>query len=292
MNTDVKTDTKPAAPVTATATAPPATAAAASAVAKQEAPKKALTIRDHLKSENLMKELATILPKHCSAERMVRVTLTALTKTPKLLECEQASFFMQLMNLSQWGLEPDGRRAHLIPFENRKRGVLECQLIIDYKGLVELALRSGDVESIHADVVCENDVFVVDLGQVVKHEIDYRKTRGAPFAYWTMIKLKSGGAKYEVMTKDEVDAIRARSKSGSSGPWVTDYNEMAKKTVFRRATKWITLSPELRDVIDADYELVSDTPIEKPTNTPRISSLESLTESFTGGEVIVEEPTK
>jgi recombination protein RecT len=290
MSTDVKTDTKPAAP--ATTTAPPATAPAASAVVKQEAPKKALTIRDHLKSENLMKELATILPKHCSAERMVRVTLTALTRTPKLLECEQASFFMQLMNLSQWGLEPDGRRAHLIPFENRKRGVLECQLIIDYKGLVELALRSGDVESIHADVVCENDVFVVDLGQVVKHEIDYRKPRGAPFAFWTMIKLKSGGAKYEVMTKDEVDAIRTRSKSGSSGPWVTDYIEMGKKSVFRRATKWITLSPELRDVIDADYDVVSDLPIEKPTNIPRISSLESLTESFAGGEVIVEEPAR
>jgi recombination protein RecT len=278
MSTDVKPEPKPAAP-------------AATAVAKQDAPKKALTIRDHLKSENLIKELASILPKHCSPERMARVTLTALTKTPKLLECDQASFFMRLMDLSQWGLEPDGRRAHLIPFENRKLGIFECQLIIDYKGLVELAMRTGDIKSIHADVVCDNDVFKVNLGEVVVHEIDYRKPRGNPYAYWCRIEFKSGGVKYEVMTKLEVDSIRARSKAGTSGPWVTDYNEMAKKTVFRRATKWITLSPEMRDVIDADYDVVSDQPIEKAA-TPRISSLESLTESFVAKEVIVEEPVK
>ena len=102
---------------------------------------KELTIRDRLQSPALSTELARVLPTHVTPDRMVRVALTAMTRTPKLAQCDQASFFRCLLDLASLGLEPDGRRAHLIPFENKKRNCVECQLIIDYKGLVELAGR-------------------------------------------------------------------------------------------------------------------------------------------------------
>jgi recombination protein RecT len=211
-----------------------------------------MTLRDKLNNPAQLQEIARALPKHMNADRMARVVMTQMTKTPKLSECEPASFFQCLMTLSQWGLEPDGRHAHLIPFENRKRGVVECQLIIDYKGFVQLAMRTGNIASIHCDAVCENDEFDYDCGEVLRHKIDFRKPRGEAYAFVCIIKMKDGGKKCEVMTRDEVEAIRKRSRSASNGPWVTDFNEMAKKTVFRRASKWIELSSEIRDAFDHD----------------------------------------
>jgi len=254
---------------------------------KKPEPKKELTIRQHLESDAFKAQLALVLPKHCNPERMARIAITALTKSPKLAECNEtahgkASFFKCLMDLSQWGLEPDGRNAHLIPFNNNKVGAVECQLIIDYKGLVELIMRSGEVASIHADVVCENDEFEVELGEVTKHRIDYRKPRGKPYAYWARVRFRNGGQKFEVMTKEEVDSIRARSKAGSSGPWVTYYNEMAKKTVFKRLTKWIPLAAEVRDAIDADFDRLPsvDGHVVRQSERP---TLDSLTSMFSDG---------
>jgi recombination protein RecT len=193
-----------------------------------------------------------VLPNHIKPERMVRVACTAMLRTPKLAECDQTSFFNAMLQLSQWGLEPDGRRAHLIPFRNNRENRTECQLIIDYKGLVELILRAGNVASIHADKVCDADEFVYDCGQIVSHKIDFRKPRGDVFAYYCIITRKDGTKKCEVMSREEVDAIRKRSKSASNGPWVTDFDEMGKKTVFKRASKWCELSSEIRDAIEHD----------------------------------------
>jgi recombination protein RecT len=216
--------------------------------------KQALTIREHLEGDSFQRQLAMVLPSHCDPVRMARIAILAMSRTPKLKDCDQGSFFKCLLDLSMWGLEPDGRRAHLIPFNNNKAGTVECQLIVDYKGLVELAMRSGQIASIHADYVCENDSFKVNLGEVVEHSIEYRKPRGAVYAFWAVVRFKDGGSKFEVMTKDEVDSIRQRSRAGNSGPWVSDYNEMGKKTVFRRLTKWIPLSAEIRDAYERDAD--------------------------------------
>ena len=210
-----------------------------------------LTIRDRLESPMFRDEIAKVLPRHLKPERMTRVAITSIMRTPKLAQCDQASFFNAMLQLSQLGLEPDGRKAHLIPFENRKRGVTECQLIVDYKGLVELAMRSGKVSSIHADKVCENDEFTYDAGELISHRIDFSRPRGKAYAYYCRVKFYRGDPKTEVMTRDEVEAIRKRSRAGNSGPWVTDFDEMAKKTVFRRLSKWLELSPEHAEVIDA-----------------------------------------
>lgn len=219
-----------------------------------QAPKRILTIRDQIESPKFREEIAKALPKHLTPDRFIRVAVSALTRTPKLRECEPVSLFGAMLTLSQLGIEPDGRRAHLIPFENRKRGVVECQLIIDYKGLAEMAMRSGVVSYLHADVVCDADQFDENMGEIIAHKIDRRKPRGEVYAAYAICKFKDGTAKAEVMSVDEIEAIRRRSKAGNSGPWVTDWNEMAKKTVFRRLSKWLPLSPEFRDAVEADDE--------------------------------------
>ena len=154
-----------------------------------------------------------------------------------------------LLDLSTFGLEPDGRRAHLIPFGD------EVQLIIDYKGLVELIRRSGDVSYIHADVVCENDHFEFQFGSGAKLVHKPKLSgRGKVYCAYSFIRLKDGSEDYDVMSIEEIDRIRERSKAKNNGPWVTDYNEMAKKTVFRRHSKWQNWSPEVQSAIEYDDE--------------------------------------
>ena len=94
--------------------------------------KRQLTIRDQLESPKFRDEIAKALPKHLTPDRFIRVAVSALTRTPKLKECEPVSLFGAMLTLSQLGIEPDGRRAHLIPFGDRPRGCEEWQLIIDY----------------------------------------------------------------------------------------------------------------------------------------------------------------
>jgi recombination protein RecT len=212
-----------------------------------------MAIRDHLNSDAFKNEVARVLPKHCTPERMVRTGLTALMKTPKLASCTPESFLNCMLQLSQWGLEPDGRHAHLIPYGD------VCTLILDYKGIVDLVLRSGTVRSIHADVVHEGDLFVYDLGEVTKHTPHYLRTdetkpekAGKIIAAYCRVVFNDGGTKSEVMSVDEVEKVRAASRAGGSGPWKDWWSEMAKKTVFRRASKWLKLSAEVADAFERD----------------------------------------
>lgn len=241
----------------------------------------------------MLDEVAKALPEHMSPERQIRVTLTALTKTPKLMECTEASLLKCLMDLSSWGLEPDGRRAHLIPYNNRRDKTVECQLILDYKGIVELCYRSGYVTNIHADVVRQGDVFTFNLGKVEMHvpwafRLDEKPAdAGDIIAAYCYVEMKGGAIKCEVMTRGEIDAIRKRSMSGSSGPWVTDYSEMAKKTVFRRASKWLPVSAEMQDAFSRDHD--SMPPIQsQPAKKVKAINLEDLTQERTDGKLFDE----
>ena len=210
------------------------------------------TVQDHLQSDAFREKIESALPKHLTPDRFIGVALNALNKTPALAKCTQQSLFKCFLELSQMGLEPDGRRAHLIPYGQ------ECTLLIDYKGLVELALRNGDVARIHADVVYETEYeagdFIYDRGRIERHVKSLKSDRGKVIAAYAEVEFKSGTAKAEVMSVEEVEGIRSRSKAGKNGPWVTDWNEMAKKTAFRRLSKWLPLSPEIREHIEKDDE--------------------------------------
>ncbi len=213
-------------------------------MSNQLAPQQA-SLKSIISSDSMKAQFAAALPSHLSPDRFARVAITAITRTPKLQQCTQESFFKCLLDLSAMGLEPDGRRAHLIPYGR------ECTLVLDFKGLVELVRRSGDVVKIHSDVVCENDTFAHSMGDVTEHTYDISKDRGAVIAAYSQVTLKNGAVQSEIMSKAEIDAIKNKSRAGRSGPWVDHYNQMACKTVFRRLTKWLTLSPEIMDAVSA-----------------------------------------
>lgn len=227
--------------------------------------KKKRTVKDIIQSDDFKAQVARALPRHMTPDRFLRIALTAALKTPKLLECTPESVCSCLLTCSQLGLEPDGRRAHLIPYGTT------CTLVPDYKGLAELTIRTGLVSNLHADVVCENDVFEYDKGEIKTHTIDFRKPRGDVYAVYAICRLKDGSEKAEVMSKADVELIRQRSRSGGNGPWVTDWSEMAKKTVFKRLSKWLPMSPEVRDAIEVeDAEPINVTPTAAgaPIKTP------------------------
>jgi len=230
-------------------------------------------IRNFITSDTVRAQMAMVLPKHLTADRMARVTLTAIMRVPKLLNCTQESLLNCLMQCSQMGLEPDGRRAHLIPFENKKKGIIECTLIVDWKGLAELAMRAGTIAKLHADLICENDEFSFDMGEILHHKINFRKERGQPYAVYAMATTKTGEKFVQVMTRAEVEAIRDNSqgwrafKAGYtySSPWQDAPGEMWKKTVFRRLSKWLVLSPEFRDAQEIDETTDLDATVMPPT---------------------------
>lgn len=214
---------------------------------------KATEVRNLLGSEAVQSQIEKALPALCKADRFLRVAMTAITKNPKIAECTQESLMTCLLDSASLGIEPDGRRAHLIPYGNK------CTLIIDYKGLVELVRRSGEVVKIYADVVCENDIFKFDLGEVTEHKIDLKNDRGAVYAVYAIAEMKDGAKQCEVMTVAEVESIRQGSMGKNSSPWTKHWNEMAKKTVFRRLAKWLPLSTETLELISKD-----DSQFQKP----------------------------
>ena len=196
-----------------------------------------------------------------------------------------------LLDLSTFGLEPDGRRAHLIPFGQ------EVQLIIDYKGLVELVRRSGDVSYIHADVVGKHDLFDYQFGTGAKlvHK-PALNDRGDIYAAYSFIRLKDGSEDYDVMGLDELEAIRRRSKTYNANtdtnevttargivptPWDTDRNEMYKKTVFRRHSKWQSWSPEVQRALEYgdDENLLGPVVAAKPVFDAPKADLSFLTDA-------------
>jgi len=230
--------------------------------ARQE--QKPKDLRTILTGDAMLAQFEKALPKHLSADRFIRVACTMLLRVPLLAECTHESFFKCMLDLSAMGLEPDGVRAHLIPFRNNQKSTVECTLIIDYKGMVELVRRSGDVVKINADVICDGDTYVHEMGEVVSHTFSLTEKRGEPIAAYAQVKFRSGDVQCVIMTTDEIESIRARSKSGTKGPWVTDWKEMAKKTAFRRLCKWLTLSPEVHQYIAAADETEFDYQRQQP----------------------------
>lgn len=215
-------------------------------------PDPARTIAAYL--EKMKPQIAMALPKHLTADRLARIALTNIRLSPKLLECSIESLMGAIMQAAQLGLEPGPLgHAYLVPYWNKKTGTHEATLIIGYKGLIDLARRSDQILSISAHIVYEHDTFEVTYG--LEESLVHRpvfENRGKPKLAYMVAKLKGGAYAVEIMTVEEIEAIRRRSKSPDSGPWVTDWEEMARKTVVRRGAKYLPLAIEIQRAIAAD----------------------------------------
>lgn len=203
--------------------------------------------------------MAAVMPKHMSADRMYQLALSAYNQTPELKQCSPQSVLGCLMKCSALGLEPsavDGLgRAYILPYNNKKTGHKEAQLIIGYKGMIDLARRSGQIVDISARAVHEGDFFEYEYGvhEDIRHipSPDYDGTQPLTHVY-VVAHFKDGGHYIDVMTKKEVDAVRARSKTSKFGPWATDYEAMARKTVIRRAFPYMPVSTEIQADVLSD----------------------------------------
>lgn len=215
---------------------------------KELATKTNKTIKDYLKSYE--SEFAKALPSFLTPERFTRIALTALTKTPKLAQCEPSSFMGAMLEAAQLGLEPNTPlgQAYLIPYGNK------CQFQIGYKGLIDLAYRSEELRSIEAHEVYENDVFDFEFGLNPKlvHKPAI-KDRGEVVWYYAVYHLVNGGCGFEVMSREDVEThARKYSKTFNNGPWQTDFDEMAKKTVLKKVLKYAPLKSDFARGISAD----------------------------------------
>lgn len=208
------------------------------------------TLRDML--ERAKPEFLRALPAHLDVDRLIRVVMTVVQRTPALLKCTPRSVVGAVMEAAQLGLEPDGvlGHAYLVPYGTT------CQLIIGYKGLVQLARNSGEVAHISAHVVYANDTFDFEYGSVERltHKPTL-KNRGEPIAAYAIAHLKDGSPPpFEVMPVEDINRIRdsVAGSRGASSPWQTDWSEMARKTPVRRLAKFLPLAVEAQRIMAKD----------------------------------------
>ena len=196
-------------------------------------------------------QIQKALPSMVSSERFQRVSLTAFSNNTKLQQCDPMSFIAAMMQSAQLGLEPNTPlgQAYLIPYGK------QVQFQIGYKGLLELAQRSGKIKTLYAHEVRENDTFDIDYGlnQTLIHKPLLKGDRGEVIGYYAVYHLDAGGNSFIFMTKDEVlEHAKRFSKTYNSGPWQTDFDAMAKKTVIKQLLKYAPLSIELQKATSMD----------------------------------------
>ena len=190
------------------------------------------------------------LPSVITPERFTRMVLSAISSNPKLAACDGKSFLGAMMQAAQLGLEPNTPlgQAYIIPYGN------QAQFQIGYKGLIDLAYRSGEVTIVDAQIVYEHDEFEYELGldPKLKHK-PALKDRGNPILYYAMFRTKEGGFGFQVMSIDDIRKHAQKfSKSFSSGPWQSNFDEMAKKTVLKKALKYAPLKSDFAKAVAAD----------------------------------------
>jgi recombination protein RecT len=247
--------------------------------------------------ERQIPEIKRAVPRGIDPQRFARVALTTFQNVPALLDCTPASLMGAMMQAAAWGLELDPvlGMAYLVPYRER------CQLIIGYQGLIELARRSGEVRNVMARAVYERDKFTYRFGldETLEH-VPHPGEDAGPLVYVYAIAYLSNtldigrngtpvqGKVFDVMSIAEVEKIRERSAAKNSGPWKSDYEAMAKKTVIRRLCKYLPKSVELASALNLDEQadraeqtLTIDVPLSPAQQLKDgTSSLDQLTASL------------
>lgn len=207
--------------------------------------------------EERQNEFAFALPDHIPVQRFTRVVLTAVQNNPKLLTADRASFFNAALKAAQDGLLPDGREGAIVDYKDNKAGKVLAQWMPMYQGILKKVRNSGEFKWMTAQIVYEGDEFVHWIDQEGEHfEHKPAGLTERPLKAYSAVTTKSGGAFVEVMTMAQVAKVRAASRVKSEyGPWAKWFDEMAKKTAFRRLAKRLPISSDLDDLIRRDDAL-------------------------------------
>lgn len=241
-------------------------------------------------------QLADVLPRGSSdVDRFLRVVARAVIGNPKLMDCTRASILTSVMDAAQLGLEPTGMlgSAYLVPYQRKVKvphptnpgatievKVLEAQLIPGYRGLIDLARRSGEILKVEARTVRLHDEFRLDYGaEQPIHHVPFIPNPSLPpeerdpgpivGAYMRAMLRDDPVPQVEWMTYDEIQQVRRSSKAADDGPWVNNWSEMARKTVVRRGSKYLPLTTEFRRALELDEE--AERGAEAPEPTAQVS---------------------
>jgi recombination protein RecT len=222
---------------------------------------------------------AEVSTKYLTPERLVKLAVVAVSKMPDLRRAPAIQVITELINCARLGLEPNQEGGRwLLPF--KKGNAYEVVGVTDYRGLIDIARRSGEVIAIHADVVRANDLweFWVEAGGATLVHLRHRRApgeaeeRGEILGAYAIVKLKSGEVQAEFLTLSQINGFKARSRGAGSefSPWQRDWEAMAKKTVVRRLYNFLPKTPEItqarevladEDAKDRDAVEVQATPV-------------------------------
>lgn len=218
---------------------------------------KADTFGAHL--HKLMPAIKAVLPKHLTPDRFLKILRVYASQMPLIYECTSQSVNECVMVLAELGVDVSKARQHaaLIPFRNKKKNIIELQVQMMYKGLIDIALRDGRIVSIEAHVVHKNDTFKCRFGSdpILEHSPRWEGDPGETIAAYAIAKLLGGTTQWEVMTRAELDKVQRSSQdTRPDAAWRNWPDQMRRKTVIKRLCKYLPASPSLAQAIDLDNE--------------------------------------
>lgn len=200
----------------------------------------------------LMPDVRTLLPGDISYEQFRAALWLELTGNPSIKQCTVDSIRAGAIKCATYGMLP-GRDAHLLPFRNKGR--YEATFVPNYFGVLLTLERSGKVARAFAHPVYDGDEFILDYFADEYHHVPYSVRKHAPGAlrfFYGAVKMRDGTTHIEVMTEEEIDAVRRRAPAHDSGPWQSDYLMMARKTALKRVCKYVRLTPQQEHMLEDD----------------------------------------
>lgn len=215
-------------------------------------------------------EISVSLNDTMKTDFFIKSVMMSVHKNPKLLNCEPTSVVTAIQECAMLGLFPSTGLISLIPYKGKAKAVIE------YKGLIALASDSGKVSAIDAEVVYDSDKFIYQHGSrpFLDHTPTIPRKEGDKIkCAYALVRFKDGGIQFRVMDKPEIDAIKDSTGYFKDGVqqinpvWNSHYNEMAKKTVFRRLAKMLDLSPKFNYAANSNEEelqILPPEPVEQP----------------------------
>lgn len=224
------------------------------------------TLNELIKSPAFQDAIKTVANKYATPERVFKMAALAASRQPKLYSCTKPSFIQCLVKSAELGLDCGGAtgQAYLVPFRNgmlsKKAGydVYECTFIPGYQGLTEIVYRAKAVNYIDAQIVYTKDLFKYSLGTtpMIQFEPNLDGDRGDIKCAYAVIRLKGSELpKIEIMSREQLLDIKSRSKAADYGPWKTDEAEMMRKTVLRRALKYVPKTPQIEQALELDNQM-------------------------------------
>jgi recombination protein RecT len=205
--------------------------------------------------KGLMPQIPVLLPPDIAPEQFRAALWLELSGRPSLLECSPTSLRECTVKAATYGLLP-GRDCHFLPFKTKDGGGTKTATYVpNYHGILLALERSGKVRRAFAHVVHEGDEWSFDMfadRPIHRPAVTRGRQPGKELFYYGAVMFKDGTCAFEVVSLEDLDAIRRRAPAHESGPWVTDTVMMTRKSALKRVAKYVRLTPQQRAMLDDD----------------------------------------